>query len=87
MGMLPNFENKFVGLRYQYLKYHNEITSDKSQFSNDTYQTVELWTGWNIGKRWRMMAFVPYQINKQSSDDGIKQANGLGDITVLCNFF
>lgn len=32
------------------------------------------------------MAFVPYQINKQSSDDGIKQANGLGDITVLCNY-
>ena len=86
MGILPNFDSKFVGLRYQYLKYHTEITGDKSQFSNDTYQTVELWTGWNIGKRWRVMAFVPYQINKQSTDDGIKQDNGLGDITVLGNF-
>lgn len=86
MGLLPNFESKFIGLRYQYMKYHTQIKGDASQFSNDTYQSVELWTGWNIGKRWRLMAFVPYQINKQNTDDGIKDNNGLGDITVLANY-
>lgn len=86
MGLLPNFESKFIGVRYQYMRYNTVMKEDASQYSKDTYQTAEIWGGWNIGKRWRVMGFVPYQINKQVTDDGNKSNNGLGDIIVLGNF-
>lgn len=86
LGMLPNFKSKFFGIRYQYMHYHTQLANDATQFSNDYYKTVELWTGFNIGKRLQLLAFVPYRINKQISDDGIKNQNGLGDISVLLNY-
>ena len=32
------------------------------------------------------MAFVPYNINKQTSDEGVKRSNDLGDVTMLANY-
>lgn len=86
MGLLPNFKNHFIGLRYHYMHYHTQLANDATQFSNDYYNTIELWSGWNIGKKWQVIAFVPYHINKQYTDDGIKNNNGLGDVTVLANY-
>jgi hypothetical protein len=86
MGLLPNFEDKFIGVRYQYMKYHTAMKENPEEFSKDTYQTMELWGGWNLGKRWRLMAFVPYQVSKQITDDGNKSNNGLGDIIMLGNY-
>src|SRR6476659_8437637 len=73
LGLLPNFKSKFFGIRYQYMHYHTQIMADATQFSNDYYKTVELWTGFNVGKNWQVLAFIPYRINKQISDDGIKK--------------
>jgi len=62
------------------------MKEDGSQFSKDFYQTIELTGGWKIGKKWQLLAFVPFNLNKQSSDDGISLASGLGDITLLANY-
>ncbi len=86
MGLLPNFKNHFIGLRYQYVRYHTQLTGDATQFSNDRYRTIEIWSGWNIGKKWQVITFVPYQINKQVTDDGIKNNQGIGDVTVIANY-
>jgi hypothetical protein len=86
MGLLPNFKNHFVGLRYHYMQYHSEMTADKGQFSNDYYNTIELWSGWNLCNKCQLITFVPYHINKQITDDGMKTNNGLGDITVIANY-
>src|SRR5258705_9875683 len=86
LGMLPHFKSKFFGIRYQYMHYHTQLKVDKTQFSNDYYKTVELWTGFNIGNKWQVLAFVPYRINKQFTDDGIKEQNGFGDISLLMNY-
>ncbi len=86
MGLLPNFKSKFIGVRYQYMSYHTQITGDAEQFGNDYYKTVELWGGISIGNKWQLLAFAPYQINNQKTDDGIKNLNGLSDITLLANY-
>jgi hypothetical protein len=86
IGMLPQFSRSFFGLRYQYRQFHTQLTSDQTQFSNDIFQSLELWGGVNIGKKWQMLAFIPYNINKQHSDDGITDTHGLGDIAVLMNY-
>jgi hypothetical protein len=39
LGMLPNFKNKFVGVRYQFMQYKTRLKTDESQYSNDYYKT------------------------------------------------
>ncbi|HEV8269932.1 MAG TPA: transporter, partial [Chitinophagaceae bacterium] len=56
IGILPQFRSHFIGLRYHYNKFNTRLVSDPSQYSNDFYQTVELWSGWNIGKKFQLLA-------------------------------
>lgn len=86
MGLLPNFKTKFIGFRYGFLNYRSVMASDKTQYSNDSYQTMEIWSGWNIGKRWQVLGFVPYHMNRKQSDDGITEINGMGDISLIANY-
>ena len=85
LGPFPQFRTHFFGTRYSFRSFESRLKSDESQFSKDFYQTIELWGGVNIGKKWQLLAFAPYNINKQNSDDGTKTATGLGDISFIVN--
>lgn len=86
IGPYPQFSKYFFGMRYSFRSFHSRIADDATQYSKDFYQTAELWGGYKIGKKWQLLAFVPYNINRQSSDDGIHKSNGPGDITVMANY-
>jgi hypothetical protein len=86
IGMLPQFSHKFFGIRYQYRNFHTIIADDPTQFSRDYYKTVELWGGWNIGKKWQVIALLPYNYIHEVSDDGVTNNQGIGDIAVMLNY-
>lgn len=86
IGLLPQFNKHFIGLRYQYSSFKTTMKEDASQYSNDNFQSVELWGGWNIGKRWQVLAIVPYNFIHQASDDGKASNSGIGDVAVLSNY-
>ncbi|MEI6184097.1 MAG: hypothetical protein WCP65_01115 [Bacteroidota bacterium] len=86
LGLLPDFKTKFIGIRYNHQYYKTVMEMDKTQFSHNYYNTTEIWGGVNVGKKWKMLAFVPYKFNKQAGDDDTTYNSGFGDITVLANY-
>ncbi len=83
LGMLPDFKYQFIGLRFHTTQYHTQLINDPSQFSTNEYNVVEVWGGIRLGKKFQLLAFVPYYLNRQADDDGTSYTRGLGDITVM----
>lgn len=86
IGILPEYNKRFVGLRYQHktLQTHLGPQGNVTPLSTDeTYQSAELWGGWNFGKRFRTLAFIPYNFNQRSSQANTGNKQGLGDIALM----
>lgn len=85
IGILPDFYKHILGLRYRYNSILTHIGASGSTTyltTHEYYKTTELWGGWNIGKKFRVMASVPYSFNERLNQ-GIRQdKNGIGDISV-----
>jgi hypothetical protein len=90
MGLLPEFDRNFVGLRWSqakfnaYMNHHSEYF--QNEYSHDTYNKVELWGRFKLGKRFQMFAFVPYSYNDMNGSVQKVTTHGLGDISLLGNF-
>ncbi|WP_074241708.1 transporter [Chitinophaga niabensis] len=85
IGLLPDFKQRFAGLRYQYktMRSHLGPGGSTSYLTTDeTYQAAELWGGWNIGKKFRLLGFVPLNFSERSNQGISKSKTGLGDIAV-----
>lgn len=86
IGVFPEFRKHFIGARYTFRSFKSVMADDPSQYSRDFYQTVEIWGGLNIGKKWQALVFLPYNINRQQSDDGVSHSSGIGDISVILQY-
>lgn len=84
IGILPDFYKKIFGFRYRYNSLLTHVGAGGASTyltTNETYRTVELWGGYNIGTRFRIMFAVPYSFNERLNQGTAISKNGLGDIT------
>ncbi len=86
IGLLPKFSRAFIGTRYEFSRFHTSIKNEPSQYSNELFQTVEIWGGLNVGKRWQLIAFLPFNTIQQTSDDGSYHSSGMGDVAAMANY-
>lgn len=85
VGILPEFKKRFIGLRYQHksLITHLNAAGGRSYLTTDeTYHIAELWGAVNIGKKFRVMGFVPYNFNQRLNQGVTTAQNGFGDVAV-----
>ncbi len=84
IGILPEFNKKIFGVRYRYSSLVSHLGADGTNTyltSKEHYRTAEVWGGWNITKRFRIMATVPYSFNERINQGAAYNKSGIGDIT------
>jgi len=85
IGILPDFNKKILGLRYRYnsLRSHIGTTGNSTYLTTkELFHTAEWWGGWNISKKWRVMAILPFSFAEKTNQGSSKQKNGMGDVAV-----
>ena len=82
-GLLPDFDQRFISLRYHHSQFHTQLAGDPSQFSTNYYNSVEVLGGFTLSPRIKTLVFVPFHFNKQVDDDGKTTKNGVGDISLI----
>lgn len=83
VGILTDFKKRFIGLRYQHksLITHLNAAGGRSYLTTDeTYHIAELWGAVNIGKKFRVMGFIPYNFNQRLNQGVTTAQNGFGDV-------
>jgi hypothetical protein len=86
IGILPQFKKHFIGLRYQYkgLRSHISGNGGSSYLTTDeTYRTMEIWGAFNLGNKFRVMGFVPYNFNERLNQGKTTGKNGIGDVVLI----
>lgn len=86
-GIMPQSHRAFVGLRYGQKSYDSRLNSLSSQTHEDFWKT-ELWARAFPFKKVQVLAFVPYNFNRQTI---LKTGNqldlqGLGDISTYWHY-
>jgi hypothetical protein len=87
VGILPQYHRSFVGFRYRHSLFETTGHHDADAVSTETFQSAELWGRFYPTRRIQVLAFVPYQFNRQSGG-GVSEiaANGLGDAAFLGSY-
>jgi len=84
-GILPEFNKHILGLRYRYNSLQTHLAPGGTATYLTTlekFNTIDLWTGWTISPKVRLMAYVPLNINERINQGTTTKKSGVGDIGV-----
>src|SRR5690606_7301085 len=86
-GILPQFQKNFVGVRYHNKTYRSHLGMEHAaMYSNEHFQSVELWARFYPAKRVQVFAFLPYKINERTEGSDVLRLRGIGDASVSVNY-
>lgn len=85
IGILPEFNKHVLGIRYRYNSLRSHIGAGGVTTyltATEKYQTAEIWAGISLGRHFRIMAAIPYALDKRINQGNSNSKNGIGDITL-----
>lgn len=85
IGILPDFNSHIIGMRYRRNMLQSHLGPGGSHTyltSKEIYRVAELWGGWNLSRKIRVMASLPFSFNERINQSKSDTKNGLGDIVV-----
>jgi len=86
-GILPQYAKNFIGLRYRYRSYQSTLEAGHdAPFSNETFQTAELWARFYPLRRLQTFIFLPYNFNERVEGKKITRLSGIGDAVISANY-
>ena len=86
MGLLPGFRSKFLSLRYSYNGLSSHLGPGGSRTyltSRERYRLLELWGAANIGKKYRLAVFMPFNFLRRENGNGVSTQSGPGDLSLI----
>lgn len=90
IGILPQFNNHFVGIRFYHRSFTSTMTHNASNNgvtqSHENYSTVELFARFYPSKKIQILMLLPYNYFLQKEGNTVFQTNGIGDPTILANY-
>jgi len=85
IGIMPQFQRNFAGVRYQYQQYRVRAYGTEAA-ALDHFQRAEVWMRWYPAPKWQIMGFVPGAYNIRLQDTARFVRQGLGDVSLLVHY-
>ena len=82
--LFPHLSKSYISLSWYHRLYYTHSESGVS--GRETYNSLLVTGQYSPLKKLKLTAIFPYQINKLDNDNGLKNRNGLGDLTLLANY-
>jgi hypothetical protein len=90
IGIIPQFNNHFFGVRYKHQEFNHKNVpnslSGNNRILKDVYQTTEFWGRYNLKPGLQFFYSVPYVTNKRIDQIKTNSINGIGDIQFSLNY-
>jgi hypothetical protein len=86
LGILPQFQKNFVGVRYQVQDFNSHVGLHPSLATTERFQSTEIWTRFYITPKLQVISLIAYHFNEQTTTTGKVYLDGLGDIPILANY-
>lgn len=88
LGVLPQYQKHFLGLRYNYRSFQTThptsiIPGMSGRQSKETFQSAELTARFCPGKRWQLFGILPYQYLQQTISGTTTHKSGIGDAQMM----
>lgn len=91
MGILPQFQRNFIGIRYSCKCFRSTqpksiLIPGNNRSANEVTQVGELWGRYVFRKRFQVYAFLPIQKFTQKFSDSVFNNKGFGELSLSVNY-
>jgi len=85
--MFPHLSHNFISIGWQYHHYQTQVFENNIYSTNrEYYHTMSIAAQYSPVKNLQLMTIIPFQMNKQISDEENSRLNKAGDVIFLANY-
>jgi hypothetical protein len=86
LGMLPEWNKHFVGIRYRNATYDSHLGMGRLFETQENFHTIETMWRFYPHKKVQVLGILPYHVNFQTTNSGVLQQKGIGDVLLMANY-